>query len=144
MSKTIDYIIRLLVILVLFLIASCRSKHSNAIDAIFNLSYRKQVIIDAHFLNDEESVTKLGITYAELYYKNEDLNFSNFYFINVNYFEKGIWVIKLAREEKINEILQTVSYFVFIRKKDGALLYIRREFGEWVGTTESYLREIKN
>lgn len=144
MSKTIDYIIRLLLFLVLFLIASCRIKHNNAIDAIFNSSYTKQVIIDAHYLNNEECVTKLGITYAELYYKNDDINFSNFYFVNGNYFEKGIWVIKLAREEKINDIMQTVSYFVFIRKKDGALLYIRREFGEWVGTTESYLREIKN
>ena len=50
----------------------------------------------------------------------------------------------MIKYEKIGNQEELVQYFIYIRKIDGALLYIQREVGEWIGSTDLEERSIKN
>jgi hypothetical protein len=128
--------------LILFGLAlnSCKTYHRNAVEAMYESTDRDQVLIVFPYLDNPESIKKLAVTYIEIYYNYDKTNLKPFDTIVATLVTETIWKVKMIRNEEIRSALQPAHYFAFIRKKDGALLYCRKEFGEWIGTTEYHER----
>lgn len=125
--------------LILFTLCSCKSTkpYEHPVKIIYTAPYNKQSIISYPFLETQDDAKTLGTTLLSIYYSKLNIDFNKFDSIEavlVN--NSSIWKVKIIRNELLNKIQEETHYFAYIRKSDGALLYVNREQGEWIGSTD--------
>jgi len=121
----------------------CKSSYNDVITIMYDSKYENQYMHVVDVVKDEVSAKDLAMTYFSMWYKDLNVDFTRYDTINISLSDDNeIWRIKMVRSEKLrgnnNPKYDVANYFVFIRKKDGAMLYSRREVGEWVGTIDMY------
>lgn len=133
-------------VIVVLLFYSCKTqKHDDPITNMYSANYENQYRHVVDVVNTKESANKLALTYLSIWYKDKEVDFNEYESLTIDSVnDDKIWRVKMVRSEHEkgydNPKYDVTNYFVFIRKKDGAMLYIRREKGEWVGTIELYER----
>lgn len=136
-------------ILVILLIAiSCRPRYQSAVEYIYTADYNKQDVMAGDAIEDADFAIRIGVEYFWKHYddyiKNDfivsrpcDMNLSSVDIKATLVAENSIWKVKLCRHgERLSVENPMVNYLVYLRKKDGAMLYIRMERGEWIGDTD--------
>lgn len=123
----------------IFTLYSCKSTkaYEHPVKIIYTAPYNKQSIISFPFLETQDAAKTLGTTFLSIYYSKLNIDFDKFDSIEaVLVSNNSIWKVKIIRNELLNNIQQETHYFAYIRKSDGALLYVNREQGEWIGSTD--------
>lgn len=130
---------KLTICVFLIVLYGCKSRYAyeHPVKLIYDAPYDKQVISTFPFLEKPEAAKTLGIALFSIYYSNLNIDFNTYDSINASLVnKKDIWKVKIIRHEIIDNRQEEVHYLVYIRKIDGALLYTRREAGEWIGSTD--------
>ena len=132
MNKLITY-------LILFTLSGCKSTqaYEHPVKIIYTAPYSKQSMISYSFLETQDAAKTLGTTLLSIYYSKLNIDFNKFDSIEADLVNNSsIWKVKIIRNELLHNIQEETHYFAYIRKSDGALLYVSREQGEWIGSTD--------
>jgi hypothetical protein len=117
---------------------ACKGQqYTHPVKIIYDAKYEHQSLIAFDFLDNEVKAGKLGIELLSIYYTDRGVDFQKIESVKastVNF--ETIWKVKVIRKELIDNKEDTVQYFAYIRRSDGALLYANREAGEWIGSTD--------
>lgn len=136
------------IFVLLMITTSCRPKYQSAVEYIYTADYNKQDVMGGDAIEDEDIARRIGLEYLWKHYDDYmkkdfeisqicDMNMSSVNIKATLVAENSIWKVKLCRSgEQYSVENPLVNYLVYLRKKDGAMLYIKMERGEWVGDTD--------
>ena len=131
---------------VVLLCYSCKTqRYDDPITNMYSTGYAQQYRHVIDVVKTKEDAKALALTYLSIWYKDKEVDITKYDSLKIKSVnEDKIWRVKMVRSEHEegydDSKYDVTNYFVFIRKKDGAMLYTRREKGEWLGTTELYER----
>ena len=120
------------------LLAGCASQgHYHPVEIIYTKEYASQSILNNDAVADSKTAIALGKVYIMFYEKSRPIKEEDCDSIDATLVNKNdIWKVRFFAHDLQGDQKRPANGFVYIRRKDGALLYTRIERGEWIGETD--------
>jgi hypothetical protein len=134
MDTLVKSIITMLITSLTVLCIGCKShRYYHPVEII----YTDQSILNDSAVADSETAIALGKVYMMFYEKSRPIKEEDCDSIDATLVNKNdIWKVRFFAHDLQGDQKRPANGFVYIRKKDGALLYTRVERGEWIGETD--------
>ncbi len=120
----------------LLVICACSRKSVNdPVKFIYNREYKDHAysIMLEDLIKTKNDARLVALTYFKMYFEKYSI-FEEFYSLKITLNEdKNIWKISLFTNEVLrnSNVESKIKYEVYIKKENGALLYIKRKTPHW-------------
>lgn len=118
-------------IIILCVLNSCKSSKISKEEFILKAKYKKQNLMADDVIEDKDKAIKLGIVFIQFMDYESKLGFDEYLSIDAILLDDIVWKITMIKEfiyknyVSENDTKSTNTINVYIRKKDGALLYYK-------------------
>ncbi len=128
-------VIKLFLVCILF--SGCNKHLINPLLGVYDSNCKKQVVFLQDAIEGKDEAVMVGKLYLSLIFSIDQANMEVF---KVELVNEDVWRLGV---DLINEKSKDYHYYIYLKKKDGAVLYVNRESPHFRGAQKKLDREAR-